>query len=611
MFREFLNRRPLSSLSLRPEALAFPKAGDPAWSRIPDCEREEILQLDRQFASLPYPMRTASDFLAFSRSGSRKADEDPYFFRRRKLCASLLACCTGTDRLDAVIDGIWCICEETSWVISAHNVNPVPGAPSAGDFPLPDPEHPVIDLFAAQTGMILAFVSSLLEKQLDAAAPLLRQRISREIRGRILEPFLSRDDFWWMGITRKDLNNWTPWIIANVLYCACLQPLPADGFLRLAEKALCILDRYLDVIPPDGGCDEGPGYWNMAGGSLADCLETLEIISGGALFFWQEEKIRNLMAFPLNTAVGNGWFANFADCDARPFLSGERIQLAGEKTGNPALAALGKKMRGTLADQLMDTPHLNRVLQLLFHPEEPCSAAPSVQDTWLPDLQWRIVRRGGWTLCCKGGHNGENHNHNDVGSFMLYVDGEPVLVDAGNMTYTAATFSDRRYTLWNVRSAYHNVPMIGGTEQAAGAAFSASETEVLPDGLSLDLRNAYPESCGLLRCHRAFRLSGSCLSVKEEVVLRKDTPVTWVWMLRYPPRILDQTVLIGPVGFSFPEGFRADAEEIPVQDPRMARNYPGSLWRLSVTSPASCRHECEWILLPAEHFSKGEDSFVR
>ena len=31
------------------------------------------------------------------------------------------------------------------------------------------------------------------------------------------------------------------------------------------------------------------------------------------------------------------------------------------------------------------------------------------------------------------------------------------------------------------------------------------------------------------------------------------------------------------------EGLRAEAEEIPVTDPRMARNWPGSLWRLKMT----------------------------
>ena len=56
--------------------------------------------------------------------------------------AAALACCLREDTrdLDGVTDGLWCICEESSWVISAHNVNPVPGAPAAREVPLPDPD---------------------------------------------------------------------------------------------------------------------------------------------------------------------------------------------------------------------------------------------------------------------------------------------------------------------------------------------------------------------------------------------------------------------------------------------------------------------------------------
>ena len=608
MFSEFLTRVPPDSLPLRPEAAGFPPAGDPAWDDLPAGIRQEIDALIARCGALPWPPRPATGFLAFSRDGSRQADEQPYFLRRRKVCASLLACCTGAGQPEPLADEVWSVCEETSWVISAHNINPVPGAPEPAEFPLPDPDRPVLDLFATQTGMILAFTASLAGQQLDAVSPMIRQRIGREIRLRVLRPFLDREDFWWMGVVRQDLNNWTPWITANVLYCACLQPLPREELLRVLEKAMRILDRYLDVLPADGGCDEGPGYWNMAGGSLADCLEILEGVTGGALSFWQEEKIRNILAFPRHAALGRGWFANFADCDARPFLSGERMQFAGEKTGDSALAALGQAMRGSVADQIGDTPHLNRLLQMLFHPAGDPAPLPPPEDTWLPNLQWRILRRGRWTLCCKGGHNGENHNHNDVGSFMLYADGEPVIADAGNMTYTAVTFSPQRYTLWNVRSAYHNVPMIGGFEQAAGSAHAAEEVACLPDGLSLEMRRAYPEEAGILRCRRCFRLEADGLRVEDEILLQEPAPVTWVLMFRPMPRIWGRDVTAGPAAFTLPEGFTAEAEELPVTDDRMARSYPGSLWRVTVTAPPEAHHAWTLVLHDAgpKCTSKGE-----
>ena len=467
MFTEFLQRFPMTEMLKKGTRVLYPPAEDrQAWNGIPDESRQEIRELAEVYAGMPYPTRTAAGFLAFARTGDRQADEEPYFKRRRKLCAALLDACAFPDHenMDEIINGIWLLCEESTWVISAHNVNPIPGAPRPAEYPLPDLGRPYIDLFCAQTGMILSLAVSLLGERLDAVSPLVRKRIREEIRRRILRPFMQTDDFWWMGFRRKDLNNWTPWILSNVMVCAALDDMPAEKLAGLLERACGMLDRYLDVLPADGGCDEGAGYWNMAGGSLLDCLEILEKVTGGRMAFWQEEKIRNILRFPLQVEIGNGWFANFADCDARPFISGERMETAGRKTGDQALVSLGTRMRGTVSDQLNDVPHLTRVLDLLFHgpAEKTETAAEPDSDSWLPDLQVRLVRRDAWTLVCKGGHNGENHNHNDVGSFILFRNGEPAVVDAGNMVYTAKTFSEERYTLWNVQSAWHNLPEFGG-----------------------------------------------------------------------------------------------------------------------------------------------------
>ena len=81
----------------------------------------------------------------------------------------------------------------------------------------------------------------------------------------------------------------------------------------------------------------------------------------------------------------------------------------------------------------------------------------------------------GLTLAVKGGHNGEHHNHNDVGSFVVASDGVPVIVDAGRPTYTAQTFGPDRYAIWTMQSGWHNVPVIGGREQLPGAAHAARD----------------------------------------------------------------------------------------------------------------------------------------
>ena len=66
----------------------------------------------------------------------------------------------------------------------------------------------------------------------------------------------------------------------------------------------------------------------------------------------------------------------------------------------------------------------------------------------------------GLYLAAQGGHNAESHNHNDVGNFIVYADGQPAIIDVGVETYTAKTFSSQRYEIWTMQSAYHNLPSI-------------------------------------------------------------------------------------------------------------------------------------------------------
>jgi hypothetical protein len=223
---------------------------------------------------------------------------------------------------------------------------------------------------------------------------------------------------------------------------------------------------------------------------------------------------------------------------------------------------------------------------MLFHnpAEETETAAEKETDTWLPDLQVRLVHRGAWTLVCKGGNNGENHNHNDVGSFILSLHGEPAVVDAGNMVYTAKTFSEERYTLWNVQSAWHNVPEFGGCGQRAGGEYAAQNVACLPDGMQLNMERAYDEEAGLLSLRRNFTLSPDGLVLSDEGILRSSREASWIFLLRERPEWSGRQITAGDLVICCAEGLVYSAEEKPVTDLRMARNWPGSLWRVKLTA---------------------------
>ena len=103
-----------------------------------------------------------------------------------------------------------------------------------------------------------------------------------------------------------------------------------------------------------------------------------------------------------------------------------------------------------------------------------------MRDAWLDGIQVMTARCAegttkGFFVAAKGGHNAESHNHNDVGNFIVYRDGRPILIDAGVETYSRKTFSSQRYEIWTMQSAYHNLPTIDGVMQSPGRQFAARE----------------------------------------------------------------------------------------------------------------------------------------
>ena len=68
-------------------------------------------------------------------------------------------------------------------------------------------------------------------------------------------------------------------------------------------------------------------------------------------------------------------------------------------------------------------------------------------------------------------------------------------------TYTGQTFGPGRSELWTIRSGFHNVPRVGGTEQGTGSAFAAQVLECYDADaraeLQLELSGAYPPTAGI------------------------------------------------------------------------------------------------------------------
>jgi hypothetical protein len=162
-------------------------------------------------------------------------------------------------------------------------------------------------------------------------------------------------------------------------------------------------------------------------------------------------------------------------------------------------------------------------------------SAPLLRDVWLgsEDMQLMAARdekgtSAGLFVAGWGGHNAQSHNHNDVGNYVVYVDGLPTLIDVGRPSYTRQTFSRDRYKIWAMQSAFHNLPTINGQMQGVGRQFAAHEVNYQFDDssaeLELDIAPAYPKEAGIVSWARSIRLErGQAVTISDTFELREKS----------------------------------------------------------------------------------------
>ncbi len=490
----------------------YPKATDrAAWEKVPQFMKDRWIKRGEEALSYEWSALPATLFLDYARTGSREPYNSNLYERRIKLRQLVLAECIENEGrfIDQVINGIWLICEETFWGIPAHI-----GMQKAG-MGLPDASEPVVDLFAAETAEMLAWSVYLLKEQLDQVSPLVYQRVKQEAQRPILGPSLARDDFWWMGLDpgKEKVGNWNPWIASNWMATALLLLKDKETQADHISKILKVLDAYVSKNPADGASDEGPHYWGHAAGSLFDALELLYGATNGAFNTYQDPLITQMGQYLVRMHINEQYYFNYAD--AVPYIHNNAFLIYhyGHRINDPSLMDLGAYLVpfGDYDERAGTHEGLGRVLREIFLVQEMQARSKEhlfPRDVWMPVSQLVATRQKagsteGFYLGAKAGHNaeGQGHNHNDVGNFIVYYNGQPVIIDVGMATYNAQTFSPKRYEIWNNQSAYHNLPTVNGVMQKNGLEYRAKKGEFQSNNrkaaLSMEISGAYPSEAGL------------------------------------------------------------------------------------------------------------------
>lgn len=401
-----------------------------------------------------------------------------------------------------------------------------------------DPYHGPSSFYDLMTGeMCLTFglaydwlYSALTEEE--------KQKIREVLLQRGLEPYLFHTDLdrnpqakgWWF----RSYHNWNTVCNGGAVIAA----LALEGEYPKAEEVLRRAQsswrRFFDHIQPEGGWDEGTGYWRYGMRYAFLGLEALRSAGKGEGGIFNRPGVRNTAYFPIyfgprRIAVSFGDSASVAT-DAIFYLLGTRYR-------DPLFIAYQDRY-GASSEKSEGWPE--EVFSILWRPAE----AEWLEEKALSRLETaRAFRDIGWgilvdsqpepNIICgfKCGNLGANHTQLDNNSLQLWAYGDWLLIDLGHGSYNKVYFGPQRWSLYEVSTAGHNSLLINGLGQEKGTLGHLSEIRRGKHyvGLVGDATANYPDP-RLKRYRRyLFFISQRFFVVVDEVETSELSEVTAYW----------------------------------------------------------------------------------
>lgn len=499
------------------------KAQDPAfWNEVREGEayaslREPLLRYWEAEGSADIPSLSYSAYRRFHYDGDRDTYEKPYFARRRALAAVAVLALIYPEReeyLVKLMDLIYAVCDEYTWCLPAHQT----------ELGVNNNRH--IDLFAAETGMCLSEIYTLLG---DRFEPLIADRIRVEIDRRIIQSFLDTSFFW-----ERVGMNWAAVCMGSVS-CTFMLMRP-DLCADLEERFCSAMKFFLGGFGADGVCEEGFSYWCYGFGFFTVWADMIRTFTEGRVDWFKLDKVKAVAPFLSRMYLTEGCTVSFADAGRTGrYNVGILHYLKGEYPDDVVIP-------DPAYSELMDGCGRWCTFLRSFSWMEPDYATGEKigggeMTYYAPSVNWLVKRGERYSFAAKGGHNAEPHNHHDIGSFILAKDGRQILTDPGGGVYTRQYFTPAiRYDGVACGSRGHSVPFFGTEADRAekgkhygyqkdGKQFRAADVVCDGDTFSMDLAPAYGETF-VRKVLRTFTFGESGFTLRDEFDADGGIPIT-------------------------------------------------------------------------------------
>ena len=498
------------------------KAHDPAfWAEVRESEvyrplREGLLEKWEKEGRNPIPALNYSAYRRFHYDGDRDEYEKPYFARRRALdvCALLVLIYPEKEEyLVQLMDLIYAVCDEYTWCLPAHQTE------------LGKNNNRHIDLFAAETGMCLSEIYTLLSDRLE---PLIADRIRVEVDRRIIQSFLDTRFFW-----EKNGSNWAA-VCTGSVSCTFMLMRP-DLMPQVEERFTTAMQYFLGGFGPDGVCEEGFAYWCYGFGFFTVWADMYRTFTEGAEDWFKLDKVKAVAPFLSRMYLTEGCTVSFSDTGRTGRYSPGILHYLKDEYPDTVVVPDPAYM------EMMDAcgrwcTLLRSFTWLKAEYLTPAAAAAEEMVYYAPSVHWLVKRGKVYSFAAKGGHNCEPHNQHDIGSFILAKNGHQILTDPGGGVYTRQYFSGPRYTYVSCGSHGHSVPFFGTDADRAekgffygyqkdGKQFRAVDVSFEGDTFTLDIAPAYGEAF-VRRVTRIFTFGENGFTLRDEFDVDGGIPIT-------------------------------------------------------------------------------------
>jgi hypothetical protein len=303
---------------------------------------------------------------------------------------------------------------------------------------------------------------------------------------------------------------------------------------RVLKQSLDALPRALASYAPEGGWNEGPGYWDYATSYTAYILCAFESALGKDFGLKKSPGLDRAGFFHIYAAGPQNLSFNFADAGERTGASASMFWLA-RAYQQPALAAHNffcekKTSRDPFSLYWLPTPVPEAALVEKLPPN---AFFRGVDVAFL---------RSGWDrnatfLGFKGGDNKANHSHLDLGTFVLDMRGVRWCEDLGSDQYNLpGYFGKQRWTYYRLKSEGHNLVTVGGANQdpRAKAPMMAYDGKPGKACAVADLTAGYATAAKSVR-RGVMLLGNSGALIQDEWSLGK--PQELIWAIHTPAKI--------------------------------------------------------------------------